>query len=101
MRKCRDCVGGLFGACRPDHCLAERQGLIEEAQRSAAEHGHRLGEFVKLDDVAVWEARCLHCEKIAGIRLDPNPGEPDLYGEVLVSACSGTRLSQAPGTAAV
>jgi hypothetical protein len=90
MKKCKNCVVALFGACGIDYCYAEREGLIEEAQRSAEQHGHSLGEFVKVPDHPIWQARCVRCGQLVAINLDPAPNEPDVYGEAASVACPVT-----------
>jgi hypothetical protein len=87
MRKCRHCVTGLFWACASDYCYQERQGLIEEAEYRAEQHGHVLTSFAKDKGHPVWRARCSSCGLEAIIRLDPAPNEPDVYGEALTTDC--------------
>lgn len=87
MAKCKNCVVGLFGACGPDYCSAEREGLIEEAQQSAGQHGHALTAFVKVKDYPIWKAECIRCGRSAAINLDPAQGEPDVYGEAATVDC--------------
>lgn len=89
--RCKHCVVGLFGACAGEYCAAERAGLVEQAQLAAQEHGHELGEFVQLKCRPDWEARCTRCGKVVGIRLDPAPGEADLYGEAVREGCAVKR----------
>ena len=85
--RCRDCVVGLFDVCHGEYCAAERAGLIEQAQAAAAGRGHTLGEFVQVKRRPAWEAHCGRCGKVAGIRLDPQPGEQDVYGEAVTAVC--------------
>lgn len=87
MPKCKNCVVGLFGVCSEDFCRPEREGLVEEAQRSAEQHGHTLTEFVKIEDYPIWQARCVRCGQLAAINLDPLPNEPDVTGEALTVNC--------------
>jgi len=87
MSKCKDCVVGLFGVCGVDYCRQEREVLTEEAQQTAEQCGHTLTEFVKIKDYPIWEARCVRCERLAAINLDPPPNEPDIYGEALAVNC--------------
>jgi hypothetical protein len=87
MRRCKDCVVGLFGACRPDYCYGERQGLIEEAAHLAAQGGHVLGSFDKVAGHPVWRAHCVHCGQSAAIALDAGPGELRVYGEATATRC--------------
>jgi hypothetical protein len=94
MKKCKNCVVGLFGVCGIDYCHAEREGLIEEAQRSAEERGHSLAEFVKVQDYPIWQARCVRCGQLAAINLDPAPNEPDVYGEAALVTCPVTDAEQ-------
>lgn len=101
MKKCKNCVVGLFGACGIDYCYAEREGLIEEAQRSAEGRGHSLAEFVKVPDDPIWQAWCVRCGQLVAINLDPAPNEPDVYGEAASVTCpeaddeqSGARLDE-------
>lgn len=91
MERCKGCVAELLGACREDFCRAEREALIEEAERRARQHGHALGEFVKSKGCPVWRALCIHCGKPVLINLDPVPGEADIYGEALFANCPTTR----------
>jgi hypothetical protein len=87
MALCKNCVVGLLGVCSEEFCRPEREGLIEEAQRSAEQHGHTLTEFIKVEDYPIWQARCVRCGQLAVIRLDPLPNEPDIYGEALAVNC--------------
>ena len=86
-RRCKDCVAGLFGACGVDYCRPERQGLIEDAQWTAAGRGHQLEAFAKLDGQAAWQSRCAVCGLEVTVRLDPAPGQQDLAGKVLEVDC--------------
>ncbi|NIV30725.1 MAG: hypothetical protein GWN58_14865 [Anaerolineae bacterium] len=90
MKRCKNCVVGLFGACGIDYCRSEREGLIEQAQRSAEGRGHSLAEFVKVPDYPIWQARCVRCGQLAAINLDPAPNEPDVYGEAASVRCPVT-----------
>jgi hypothetical protein len=90
MKKCKNCVVGLFGACGIDYCYSEREGLIEEAQRFAEQRGHSLAEFVKVQDYPIWQARCVRCGQLAAINLDPASNEPDVYGEAASVTCPET-----------
>ena len=85
MRRCKRCVVGLFGACSADYCFAERQGLIEEAERLAASHA--LGPFVKVRGSPVWASSCARCGRTATIALDPAPRAPEVYGEAVDAPC--------------
>jgi len=87
MGKCKDCLVGLFGACSGDYCRVERGILIEQAQHLAGQHGHVLGEFVKVKNRPIWEARCVQCGQGVAVTLDPAPGEPDVYGDALTTPC--------------
>jgi len=87
MRKCKNCVTGLFFACGSDYCFQERQGLVEEATFRAEQRGHTLSEFTKDRAFPVWRARCLHCNREAIYQLDPEPGESDVHGEALITDC--------------
>jgi hypothetical protein len=86
-KECKNCVVGLFGVCN-DYCRPEREGLIEEAQQLAEQHGHSLGEFIKVKDHPIWEARCVHCGQMAAINLDPPVSQPDVYGTALSADCT-------------
>jgi hypothetical protein len=88
MRRCKNCVVGVLGACGPDYCYGERQGLIEEAEYLATRGGHALGSFDKVKGHPVWRARCVLCGRSAAIALDPGMGEPEVYGDATVSPCS-------------
>ena len=90
MRRCRDCVTGLLWACGADYCYQERQGLIEEARWQAEQRGHKLATFVKDRDVPQWRARCTGCGQEAVIRLDPAPGQADVYGSAVRTDCTPT-----------
>ena len=85
--RCKDCVVGLFGACRGEYCAAERAGLIEQAQAAAKGHGHALGEFAQIKGRPTWEARCRRCGKAAAVCLDPECGGQDVYGEAVGEDC--------------
>lgn len=87
MNRCKNCTVGLFGACRPDYCRQERQGLIEDALWAAEERGHILSAFAKVKRRPIWEARCICCGQLAAVCLDPGPGEPDVYGQALETIC--------------
>lgn len=87
MRRCKNCVVGLFGACRPDYCYGERQGLIEEAEYLAAQGGHVLGSFDKVEGHPIWRSYCVHCGQSAAIALDPAPSEPQVYGDATSTVC--------------
>lgn len=88
MKRCKNCVVGLFRACAPDYCRQERQGLIENAHWFAEQRGHVLSEFIKLDGQPVWQARCVTCGRMVSVCLDPAPGERDLRGGVLEVGCT-------------
>jgi hypothetical protein len=88
MKRCKDCVVGLFGACAPDYCRQERQGLIENAQWFAEQRGHVLSEFIKTSGQPVWQAQCVTCGLVVSVCLDPAPGEPDVHGEGLEIDCA-------------
>ena len=90
MKRCRNCVTGLFWACGADYCYGERQGLIEEAQWQAEQRGHTLSAFAKDRGVPQWRARCTHCGREAVIRLDPAPDQADVYGEAVRTDCPAT-----------
>jgi len=87
MGQCKDCVVGLFGACRPDYCYGERQGLIEEAEYLATRGGHALGPFDKVKGHPIWRARCVQCGRSAAIALDPAQDEPQVYGDATTTRC--------------
>lgn len=87
MKRCKNCVVGLFGACGIDYCYSEREGLREEAERRAEQRGHTLTEFVKAKDYPIWQAQCVRCGQLAAINLDPMVNEPDVYGEAVNDNC--------------
>jgi hypothetical protein len=60
---------------------------MEDAQWTAEARGHRLEPFVKQDGQAVWQALCTLCGRGVTVRLDPEPGEPDLAGDALEVDC--------------
>jgi len=80
---------GILGACGEDYCQTERRLLIEQARGTAGRQGHILGEFVKVKDYAIWQARCERCEYLVAINLNPAPGELDICGEPVTDACPG------------
>lgn len=84
---CKDCVVGALGTCSGDYCRAEREALIEWATDLAQGKGHQLGEFRKLKGEPVWEARCLRCGRSLSVALSPEPGQPDVSGEVTTEGC--------------
>lgn len=86
MKKCKGCTAALFGPCH-DYCQAEREGLIEEAQRLATQGGHILGAFEHVEGYALWVARCAQCGRTAVVGLDPEPGQQALSGEALEKGC--------------
>ena len=90
MEKCKGCVADVLGACQEDFCRPEREALAEEAERRARNLGHVLGDFVKSKGCPVWQALCIHCNKPVIIDLDPAPGQADIYGEAVVTACVDT-----------
>jgi hypothetical protein len=87
MIKCKNCVVGLLGVCSEDYCRQEREVLIEQAQQAAEQGGHTLTEFIKVKDYAIWQARCVGCNWLAAINLNPPPNEADVYGEAVTTAC--------------
>ena len=87
MKRCKNCVVGVFGACGHDYCYGERAGLIEEAEYLATRGGHALGPFDKVRDHPIWRARCLRCGRSAAIALDPAPGELQVYGDATTTLC--------------
>lgn len=87
MGKCKDCVAGLFGVCRGDFCYTERVGLVERAQRAAGQLGHKLGDFTKIKEQPVWQSECKRCALRVSITVDPELGEPALWGEALSASC--------------
>jgi hypothetical protein len=87
MQRCKDCVAmGLLGIC-DDYCREEREPLIDEARRSAEQHGHTLTEFDKVKDYAIWQAKCVRCGQLAAVNLDPPPNGADIYGEATTITC--------------
>lgn len=87
MAECRHCVAHLLGACRGDFCYTERVTLAERARRRAAQLGHELGPFGKVERRPTWEARCKHCGHRAIITVDPEPGQRAMCGKALDAAC--------------
>lgn len=90
MEKCKGCVADVLGICQGDFCRAEREALIEEAERRARQLGHALSDFVKSKGCPVWRARCIHCDEPVAINLDPAPGEAAIYGEAVETGCAAT-----------
>jgi len=86
MNKCKGCTAALFGPCH-DYCRAEREGLIEEAQRLAAQGGHALGTFEHIVGYPTWVARCAQCGRMVTATLDPQPGQSVLSGAALEESC--------------
>lgn len=97
MGKCKDCVAGLLGPCEGDLCRHEREALVEQARCRAEENGHALGEFSKVRDYAVWEARCERCACVATVRLDPSVGQESVCGDALCLACPSPDRARAEG----
>lgn len=88
MINCKNCVVGLFGVCHNmEFCHVERGILVEQAQQAAEQRGHTLAEFVKVKDYAIWQARCIRCDWLVAINLNPPPNEPDVYGEAVTITC--------------
>ncbi|MBN1248251.1 MAG: hypothetical protein JXC32_11375 [Anaerolineae bacterium] len=87
MTTCKDCVAKLLGACHGDFCRAERVGLEEEVARLAAATGHTLSELVQDRGRPVWRARCRYCGREIAYTLDPEPGEPVIFGPLLDATC--------------
>ncbi len=91
---CKDCVAWLLGGCGTgEYCRPEAECFMEEARQSAEQSGHILAEFVHKKGWPVWEARCTRCGQLAGINLDPSPGEACLYGEALTAGCQEVVVS--------
>jgi hypothetical protein len=75
------CIGEYY-------CSQERDVLIEETQEKAEQYGHTLGTFdTKAKGEATWEAHCINCGQLAGIRLNPQPDAPAMYGEAVSTPC--------------
>lgn len=88
MKRCKNCIATLLGTCydmRP--CQVEREMLEELTRHRAGERGHTLGEVVKVEGRAVFHARCVRCDMLAGFNLDPAPGELDIYGAAVENNC--------------
>ena len=88
MKRCKNCVATLLGVCydmRP--CKVEREMLEEQTRQQAGERGHTLGKFTKVEGRAVFHARCVRCDMLAGFNLDPAPGELNLYGAAVENTC--------------
>lgn len=98
MGKCRDCVASLLGVCRGDFCYTERVALVERTRRAAAQLGHKLGPFSKVEKQPVWEARCKHCGHRATITIDPQPGQPAMYGRAVTTACPDRQPTGSPAS---
>lgn len=90
MTTCRDCVAKLLGACSGDFCRAERVGLEEEVARIAAAGGHTLSELVQDKGRPLWRAHCRDCGLEIGYTLDPEPGQPMVFGPLVDATCERT-----------
>jgi hypothetical protein len=87
MPRCKNCIVGLLGACGDDYCRSERESLIAQAREAAKQHGHKLGEFTKVKNYAVWQARCTQCGQMITINLNPESDEPDICGDAVTVEC--------------
>jgi hypothetical protein len=88
MTTCKDCVAAVLGVCRGDYCEPERVGLIEQAERLAEQGGHTLTSFEKERRHPIWHAHCEHCGREIVYTLDPEPGSPTIYGDLLDTDCT-------------
>jgi hypothetical protein len=87
IRKCRDCVVGVLGACN-DYCRPERKALMEQAHESANALGHTLTPFVQVGKRPIWKAHCVRCARSVTVQLDSRPDEPDIYGPAVTHPCA-------------
>jgi hypothetical protein len=92
-RICRDidCIVEVFGCCRGEYCRQERRGLVERARQEARDLGHTMSPFEKARNHPVWQAKCEHCGLQVSITVSADPGEPDIYGDALLDACSSVQ----------
>jgi len=96
MGPCQDCVASLLGVCRGDFCQAERTALVERAERAAAQLDHDLGAFDKVDGQPRWRSECRNCGLVVAISIDPEPGQPAMWGKALSASCAHGRTKPAP-----
>ena len=97
MAKCKNCIVGILSVCSLDYCRPEREALLERALELATRGEHTLGEFAKVDDYPIWQARCVHCGRGVSVNLDPAPGKAAVYGEAAMLRCrDGEPLEQEP-----
>ncbi len=89
MGSCRRCSAWHLGVCRDrNYCRAERESLMEGAQKLAEQRGHTLTEFVWVEQLlSILQSQCIHCGKTVVIDVNPGPGEKDMYGEALIIIC--------------
>ena len=102
MGTCRDCVASLLGVCRGDFCQAERTALVKRAERAVAPLDHELGDFEKVDGQPKWRSKCRYCGLWVAITIDPEPGQPAIWGKALSDSCArgSTELDHRPDEAA-
>lgn len=90
MGSCRECPVWQFGVCRDrNYCRAEREALMEVAQRLAEQRGHSLTEFARIEhDSSIFACECIDCGKKVAVDTNPGPDEKDMYGEALTGNCT-------------